>query len=247
MAFQHSRARTVLIVAGCTSLAVLLGLGVTQLRELARSHELHAATRSAYDAAQPDWNRVQVEDAAVLSSVLGPLRYRSRSVRCVLSSDYAGWIVQGWRQVCTLRSVDVYPTTESYQQLSARLRTAAGSPGTGSRLSAPPADPPPAHGCGVLRSHEAGRSAELQLVVTRLEAGRFLAAEDPAAAYEPCAAPKPELDSGAVRFEDTYSSADLTPTRSWVTVVHQTQFLNHDLGCRGVLFCKPPVEQPVLP
>lgn len=246
MTSRRSRVRALLItLAGLTAI-VLLAVGLPRAVELKRAQVLHTTTRSAYDAALPNWNRVQAEDTEVLNAVLGAPHYRSRSVRCVLDSDQAGWMVENYKQVCTLRAVDVYPTKRGYAELSAQLQSAASGTAAGARLAAPN-DPVPAHGCGLLRIDRWDASPDVDVTVTRLQAGGFTASDSDDAAFADCVAPPPDWESGTVRFDETFAAADLTPNQSWVAVTHDAEFLRRNLGCRGIVFCSAPVNQPVLP
>ncbi|HEY5821591.1 MAG TPA: hypothetical protein VIT20_06425, partial [Propionibacteriaceae bacterium] len=148
-------------------------------------------------------------------------------------TDEAGLMVTSYQQVCSMRSVDVYATTEGFDQLARRLGT---RPPTGQRMGE----------CGLLRSSSGGRR-EPQVVVTRLQAGQFVAADEPGARNAPCAAPLLAYDGGAVRSGPTFDPAEIRPDRSWVTVVHEQQFLSQGLGCRGIVFCSSPVKASVLP
>jgi hypothetical protein len=119
----------------------------TELRDRVQS-----ATTEAYERIHPEADRVQASGIAVLAPLVGRPKLQSRVVTCELEARDRGFTAEGWRQLCTLRTVDLYQTNKSYDQLSDQLAAAAKKRKISDAvLGAEAASPPLPKGCPAVR------------------------------------------------------------------------------------------------
>lgn len=120
------RARRAFTAAVLLLVAILLAVFVVpQARTERRTAQLQTATTAAYQQTRPAVDQRRRTADQVLARTLRPATLNSAAVSCQLEEDHAGLMVQNWRQVCTIRTLDVYPTTLSYPALAAQLESAA--------------------------------------------------------------------------------------------------------------------------
>jgi hypothetical protein len=225
----------------------------TELRD-----RVQFATTEAYERIHPEADRVQASGITVLAPLVGRPKLQSRVVTCELEPRERGFTTEGWRQLCTLRTVDLYQTNKSYDQLSDQLAAAAKKRKVSDAvLGAEAASPPLPKGCPAVRFNHPERESFhvgnehpfYQVSLIQLQAGRF----KPLARYDPtrdaCSTPPP-YDGGyylLARVERTFADSDISVRRSWLVVERETEFLRYDLGCIDITCSLPPLHQPVLP
>jgi type II secretory pathway pseudopilin PulG len=227
---------------------VLAVFVVPQVRTESRTAQLQTATTAAHQQTRPAVDQRRRTADQVLARILGPAALGSAVVSCRLDEDYAGLMVQNWRQVCTIRTLDVYPTTLSYPALAAQLESAATS--GEELLGAASTDPAPRYGCGPVRSYSSPslRTPSTRINLTRLQADRFNHPDDPAGTTG-CSAPPQSYQSttGATRIEAAFPPEQIDLARSWLVMERDTEFFRKDLGCAGLLACSPPVTSRASP
>lgn len=233
---------------------VVLGVAVAHVvGDAHRRDQLQAATTSAYERARPGADRRRAEADATLRRVSAPAAFQAASVSCRLEEDDAGLVVQNWRQVCTIRTVDIYPTTSRPATVTAQLNAADG--GLPDDLLGVPPVPvdESAHsgGCLPLRGFASSPGAipELRITLTRLEAHEF--SSGTSLGFPVCGVPPQTYDDVAgtsrTRVEKAFPPAALDLDRSWLVMERETVFVRQDLGCHGLVFCGSPLKHPVLP
>lgn len=238
-------------------LALVVGgvVVVGQVRQALQTSELQDAVDQAYAIARPEADRRQAAGDAVLEGLLGPGRLRSSAVTCTLDHSDGGWMVTSWSQQCQIRTVDAFVTTLSYADLAARLQSATQEQGVWTRWArtSPEVDRRPTQarspkgGCGALRTVGDGWNNTQQVVVTRLQDGSFHPENPDRDQVFGCQAPAPVYDERQTRIETSFAREAVTADRSWVIVERRTEFLEHDLGCAGLLFCSAPISAARLP
>lgn len=248
---DRARARRALTVGVLLVVTILLAVFVVpQVQTARRAAQLQAATTAAYQQTRPAVDQRRRAADQILAPILGPAAFHSAVVSCRLDEDYAGLMVQNWRQVCTIRTLDVYPTTLSYPALAAQLESATANISSFEEtVGAPSSDPAPRYGCGPVRSYTTSSpgTPTSRINLIRLQADRFRLPDDPAGTTE-CSAPPQSHQSGtgATRIEAAFPPEALDLSRSLVVMERDTEFFRQDLGCAG-LSCSPPVKRAVLP
>lgn len=246
---EGARARSAVTAGVLLLVAILLAVFVVpQVRTQRRTAQLQTATTAAHQQTRPAVDQRRRTADQILARTLGPAALRSAVVSCRLEEDYAGLMVQNWRQVCTIRTLDIYPTSLRYPALAAQLESDATS--VEELLGAASTDPAPRDGCGPMRSYSSPslRTPLTRINLTRLQADRFNHPDDPAGTTG-CSRPPQSYPSttGATRIEAAFPPELMDLARSWVVMERDTEFFRQDLGCAGFLACSPPVRRPVLP
>jgi hypothetical protein len=185
---------------------------------------LQVATTEAYARIHPEADRIQAAGIAVLVPVLGKPKLQSRVVFCELDSRERGFVGEGWNQRCILRTVDLYQTNESYDQLSKQLAAAAAkhkAPEVVLGRSA--ARPPLPKGCPVVRLNVERHHLRVrderpfyQVNLTQLQAGRFKPFGQSDPTHADCTTPPPDDDGDyrQSRIEKVFRDSEISLGRS---------------------------------
>lgn len=252
------RGLTVVMGVGVGVALVLSGVVVTaQVRHAVRTSELQAAVDAAYATARPESDRRRAAGDALLAGLVGPATLRSSTLTCTLGHSDSGLMVTRWSQQCTIRTVDVYPTTLSYADVSARIESAARDQGLdaevlgaevpGSGVSDSGGAGPAQTECGPVRTTGDAWATGPQVTVTRLQAGAFHPDDPDRDLATDCQVAVPVYDIAVTRVDSSFAREAVTADRSWVVVERRTPFVDHDLECAGLLLCRAPVDSVRLP
>ena len=233
-------------------LVVALLVGLVELHGVVRTHQrtdqAQARVDAAYAAVRPAADQRHQAGDEALTNVLGPATLRSSVVHCDLDEIDAGLLVEDWRQVCVLWTIDAYRSDAPVPELRAQLRRAAAAGARSGALLGRPADRPLVRGCGVLQGYteDAAGPGGWSVVVSRLPAHGFDPLDEDGT-RSLCHPPRQVYEVGRNQVEQRYDPASLDAGRTWVVVQRTEPVISLDLGCAGLLFCDLPTSGVLLP
>lgn len=212
----------VLLIA--VAAAVALWLLWASLQPVVGRGKARDELAAGLEAGREGFAATTAEDAALLSSVLGAPAGSRTGYYCAIVHDDQGWMVARWRQECHLRTVTVYPTTASIDEVEQSI--------------------------AALPDAEQRFGPRWQQVGLRPCSGLFSFARDQAhvSYVDDSCDPYSTADPSRTR------SVDFTPLPAGVpgpppyVLVERTQRIsNTDLGCAPYpLFCQAPFEEPAV-
>lgn len=175
------------------------------------------AQRSGFEAAMAN-------DAAALEPVLGTASAVRFGYICEVVHDDQGWIVQQWRQQCSLRALSVYPVTAALTALESQI---AALPDAQARFGT---------------RWKGGAHACISLF-NRAQDGAAVAYRDSS-----CEPLRPDPSNGFASVDwSSFPAGVPAATAPYVLVTRTERVSNTELGCAPLpVFCQAPFEQPVI-